>query len=74
MDKTLTVARLAHKVDWEGGILEAIEYGVTREQIADPEAAELWGRLETLYSEMTPAMSRLHRLMRVARARPTPMG
>jgi len=72
MDKRLTLARLANKVDWEGGILEAIEYGVTREHIADPEVAELWGRLEALYSEMTPAIGRLNRLMRVARARSVP--
>lgn len=50
----LTIKTLADKVAWEGGVLGALEYGVSADQIMDPEAASLWRRIESLYNELRP--------------------
>jgi hypothetical protein len=59
----MSADRLAQKVRWEGGLMAALEYGIAPEQIDDPELADLWGRLQRGYREISPllteAMSRL---------------
>lgn len=42
---------LAAKVDWEGGIFEALEYGITADEMPDDELRVLWADLERRYSE-----------------------
>jgi hypothetical protein len=64
----LSLRRLADKVGWEGGILAAIDYGIRSEDIADPEVAALWAKIEGLYDQMTPALGRLDVRIRRARA------
>lgn len=60
----LTIKTLADKVAWEGGVLGALEYGVSADQILDPEAASLWRRLESLYNDLRPAMWQMERMLR----------
>jgi hypothetical protein len=45
---------LAKKVRWEGGLWAALEYGIRAEDIADPELATLWAKLERIFSEFAP--------------------
>lgn len=47
-------ATLAQKVRWEGGLWSALEYGITADDIANPELAALWARLERSYHEIAP--------------------
>ena len=45
----MTKERLADKIEWEGGVLEAVEYGIKVSDLPDgvpEEIADAWGRLE----------------------------
>lgn len=37
-------------VDWEGGIVELLTYGVAAEDIKDPTISKLWAELATAWS------------------------
>ena len=65
----LSVERLAKRVEWEGGVLEAIQYGIKGADIANPELAEAWHELEQLWSQMEPALVDLNRCLRQGSAR-----
>jgi hypothetical protein len=52
---------LAHKVNWEGGVLGALQYGVRSDQIADPALARRWKEIEQLYVRLAPKVSDLQR-------------
>jgi hypothetical protein len=62
----LSTGRLAQKVDWEGGVLEAIQYGVKAAEIEDPAIARRWKRLEQLWLKMEPDLVTLARTLRTA--------
>lgn len=55
--------QLANKIDWEGGIIAAIEWGIHAGDIEDPEVASLWAEIEVGYSLLYPAFSRLNELL-----------
>lgn len=63
----MTAKDLADKVHWEGGIVSALEYGISSDEIDDPELVALWRRLESLYDQMRPTMVATDRLLRTAR-------
>ena len=54
---------LARKVEWEGGVIAALEYGIRSEEIDDPELSALWHRMETLYDQLRPCVRAANRLM-----------
>jgi hypothetical protein len=62
----ITNDRLARKVDWEGGIIATLDYGIRSEQIADPEVAAMWHEAETIYDKLAPVLVELDRRMRDA--------
>ena len=65
--QSFTIDELAKKVRWEGGALDAIEYGIRSEQIDDPELRELWRDLEDRYRALTPLVTQIEiRLRRAA--------
>jgi hypothetical protein len=66
-DKKWSASRLASKVDWEGGILATLDYGISDDEIEDPELAYLWGRLRDLYDPMAPLMDRVDAILRAAK-------
>jgi hypothetical protein len=53
-------------VDWEGGIIATLDYGIRSEQIADPEVAAMWHEAEKIYDELAPVLVELDRRMRDA--------
>jgi hypothetical protein len=63
MDK----AALAQKVRWEGGLWAALEYGISPDDIADPELAALWARLAESYREIAPLIDAVSSLLDVSR-------
>ncbi len=69
VDRTsgLTLRRLAEKVDWEGGVIEALEYGIRSSDIADPEVATVWRRVEQLWTELRPAVRQIERSLQASR-------
>lgn len=58
--------RLATKVDWEGGVLPAITYGIRSNEIADPEIAELWAKAEKAYGALAPIVRTIETRLRAA--------
>ena len=67
-ESKLTLDMLARKVGWEGGILATLDYGISSDDIDDPEIAALWAELERLYRGMAPIMGTIDRRIRAARA------
>jgi hypothetical protein len=57
---------LAHKVNWEGGVLGALQYGVRSAEITDPDLAERWAKIEGLYRDLMPRISELEHDLRAA--------
>jgi hypothetical protein len=62
----MTLRELANKVDWEGGPLEALEYGITAEDVADPTIRDLWRELEERYRGLTPLVREIRIRLRSA--------
>ena len=65
--RLMTARAVAQKIQWEGGILGALEYGLRSDEIEDPELATLWRRLESLYDQIRTPMMATDRLLRGAR-------
>ncbi len=44
---------LAAKIEWEGGLMEALDYGIKTEMMpeGDAELAEAWAKLEASFRE-----------------------
>jgi hypothetical protein len=61
---------LARKVEWEGGIIGALEYGIRSGEIDDPEVAALWRGMETIYDQLRPCVRAANRLLFEARRHP----
>lgn len=55
---------VADRVRNHGGILGAIEYGLSSEDIADPELANAWRQLESRYAEIRPTLSVIGRVLK----------
>lgn len=51
----------AAKVEWEGGVFEALDYGLTISDVPDDdtELKEVWGQLETLYKQIAPLIDKV---------------
>jgi hypothetical protein len=57
--------RLASKIDWEGGLLDAIDYGIKATDMpeGDDELAKAWKKLEDAYSEVVPHAAQVSALL-----------
>lgn len=66
LGKKFTARELAQKVEWEGGPLDAVEYGIHADEIDDPELRELWRKLETDYRKLWPLVSEIESRLRKA--------
>lgn len=62
-----TTRDIANLVRTYGGVLGAIEYGVTADQIDDQELASAWRRLEERYETIRPALAIVNRTLSQAR-------
>ena len=69
-DDYQTREQVAAKVDWEGGIPEALEYGLTVDDMpaGDEELRAAWGRLEAAHQPFAAAEAEVARLLEEARA------
>ncbi|MGV2385396.1 MAG UNVERIFIED_CONTAM: hypothetical protein LOD86_09040, partial [Thermobifida fusca] len=63
-----TREQVAEKVDWEGGIPEALEYGLTVDDMpaGDEELRAAWGRLEAAHQPFAAAEAEVARLLEEA--------
>lgn len=62
-------AAVADKIEWEGGIMEALDYGLRTTDMpeGDDELAEAWDKLATAYRELTPLVDVVGKLLNGAR-------
>lgn len=57
----------AAKVSWEGGILEALDYGLTAEDLPPGALRDAWRDLETAWQlELAPRVYRVEELLEAA--------
>ena len=66
MDTKLTAKELAQRVEWEGGPLDAVEYGIHAHQIEDRELRALWTKLEIGYRRLWPLVTEIETRLRKA--------
>jgi hypothetical protein len=52
-DRFSSREHLAAKIEWEGGLMEALDYGIKTEMMpeGDTELAEAWAKLEASFRE-----------------------
>ena len=55
-DRFESRAALAGKIEWEGGLMEALDYGITAGHMpeGDAELTAAWGALEAAFKVMDP--------------------
>ena len=55
-DRFTSREHLAAKIEWEGGILEALDYGIRTGDMpeGDTELAEAWEKLEAAWKQLNP--------------------
>ncbi len=46
MDRKLEAEELSAKIDWEGGVYEALKSGLNSDDIDDEELSSIWAELE----------------------------
>lgn len=60
-----TRAKVRDKIEYEGGIMEALEYGLTCADMpeGDDELIQAWGKLATVYHELQPLAAAVEKLL-----------
>jgi hypothetical protein len=58
-----TLNELRRKIDYEGGVFYALEWGIQPDDIDDPTARELWHRIEDAYNNVHPDITALEALL-----------
>jgi hypothetical protein len=56
---------LVSRIEGEGGVLEAVDYGVHADDMpeSDTELAELWAEMETAYRKAATLADKVHALL-----------
>jgi hypothetical protein len=57
MSKFETRAAVAGKIEWEGGIMEALDYGIRSGDMPDDELRDAWDKLEKAHAAMAPLVA-----------------
>lgn len=62
-------AAVADKIEWEGGIMEALDYGLRTTDMpeGDDELIEAWDKLVTAYRQLAPFVDAVGKLLNGAR-------
>lgn len=63
MTEPMTAAYFAKKVDWEGGILEAVDYGLKPEDAPEGPLRDAWAELVAQYALIEPIMRKVQRAL-----------
>ena len=58
---SFAIDQLYHKIRWEGGVMEAMEWGIHHEDIEDPDIAAKWKVAEELYSQLRMLLPHLQK-------------
>lgn len=64
-DRYESRAAVRDKIEWEGGIMEALDYGIKTEDMpeGDTELAEAWEKLRTAWKALEPLTTAVSKLL-----------
>ena len=62
-DKPMTESAFAGKVEWEGGILEALDYGLKPADAPKGPIRDAWARLYQVWQQIEPLVDEVSRLL-----------
>lgn len=62
-DEMYTKEEFFGKIEFEGGIVEALVYGLKSADCEPGDARNLWEKLETAYSQLDPLVDEFYDLM-----------
>lgn len=63
MSEPYSLEDLRGKVDWEGGVLDAIEYGIKPAEVPEGELRDLWTQACALHEQLDPVLERIGKLL-----------
>lgn len=63
MTKKYTNASLLTKINWEGGIMDALDYGISPDDIEDPKVASIWRDIQDHYLDLEPMIDDLMEIL-----------
>jgi hypothetical protein len=59
----MTAADFASKVEWEGGVMEALDYGLKPADAPEGPIRDAWARLYQLWQQLSPIADEVSRLL-----------
>lgn len=59
----MTEQEFAQKIDWEGGILEALGYGLRPDDAPPGELRDAWAELRAAFEDMRPLVRRVEGIL-----------
>lgn len=63
---TMTRRQVRDKVEWEGGVVSTLNYGLRAEDIEDPKLASLWSEAQQIQSELSSVVAEINQSLRAA--------
>ena len=63
MTEPMTAADFASKVEWEGGVMEALDYGLKPAHAPEGPIREAWTRLYQVWQQLSPIADEVSRLL-----------
>lgn len=57
IEKPMTESDFISKIDWEGGIIGALEYGLTADDVEPGSMRDAWRKLDELWAPMEDAIA-----------------
>lgn len=63
---TMTRQQVRDKVEWEGGVVSTLNYGLRAEDIADPKLASLWSEAQQIQFELSSVVAEINQSLRAA--------
>jgi len=63
MTEPMTAADFASKVAWEGGVMEALDYGLDPSDAPEGPIRDAWARLYQLWQQLSPIADEVSRLL-----------
>lgn len=62
-NQPMTESDFASKVEWEGGVFEALDYGLKPADVVEGPVREAWTRLYQLWQQISPIADEVSRLL-----------
>lgn len=65
-NRPMTLVDFAAKVEWEGGVIDALDYGLKPEDAPEGELRDPWQQAYDLFQQMEPITDRIGALLDAA--------